>query len=82
MNLRTITAVFGMALIMAVLAGPAGAATDYNLQNDWNNISNPNGPWEYLQGSNVLPPQPVGPIGAPSFAPGYVWGNFPALLVY
>ena len=46
MNLRTITAVFGMALIMAVLAGPAGAATDYNLQNDWNNISNPNGPWE------------------------------------
>jgi hypothetical protein len=33
----------------------APAATTYDLKTDWSDQANPNGPWSYRQGSNVLP---------------------------
>jgi len=47
------------AIGLAALAGMADAATlTYNLTNDWQNNSNPNGAWTYAQGSSPLPYQP------------------------
>jgi hypothetical protein len=47
------------ALILAAAAlavsARAGAATVYDLNSQWSNASNPNGPWALLQGATPLP---------------------------
>jgi hypothetical protein len=39
--------------------GHAGAATIYDLTTDWSDSANPNGPWAYREGANLLPHVPA-----------------------
>lgn len=69
-----------LALATVSLAGNANA-TIYSLYSDWSNTSNPNPPWEYLQGTTVLPHQYGGvsflfTTAQDYFAPGNAPGNF------
>jgi len=42
-------------LILALSPRPAAALTIYDLTFDWSDSTNPNGPWAYREGSNLLP---------------------------
>ncbi len=80
-----------IALATAVVAGaalllfaPAANATTYDLNSDWSNTSNPNGPWALLQGNAPLPFVPgwtgINSAWAPSnnngnFLPGWFQAN-------
>ena len=44
--------VFGLLFFSPVVAG---ATTVYNLTTDWSDAANPNGPWSYREGNNLLP---------------------------
>jgi MYXO-CTERM domain-containing protein len=72
----------GMMTLMAVTS--SASTIVYDLQTDWSNSSNPNGPWTYRQGTAALPFQPdlgdacctpTDGIGG-AWAPGQVSGNF------
>lgn len=72
-------------LAISLFFGISGRAdVVYNLSADWSNISNPNGPWTYRQGSSALPLVPGYSFGAsvPGFMPQPAWapsntpGNF------
>jgi hypothetical protein len=66
-------------VVLAMVMAPslAMSATTYDLLSSWSNTANPNGPWEYSQGSTPLPSQTGGIWGSSyAFAPGNVAGNF------
>jgi hypothetical protein len=75
-------------VVSIILMAPSlamSAPTIYNLQNDWSTITNPNGVWAVLQGTNILPYQdgsagdkPLG--GTDYFAPGNQKGTSPGFL--
>ncbi|HYC57291.1 MAG TPA: hypothetical protein VEL28_20335 [Candidatus Binatia bacterium] len=49
---------FVVALLMSLLPVPAiagGLCQSYDVQEDWSETSNPNGPWSYREGTNALP---------------------------
>ena len=73
------SAAFLLSLASAISYAPAVHAVTYNLATDWSTTSNPNGPWEYLRGSTLLPYQPTSCCGlppGPSFAPSAAAGTF------
>jgi hypothetical protein len=50
------SALITIAVAAAAVSGPArAAATVYDLNSQWSNASNPNGPWVLLQGATALP---------------------------
>jgi len=66
-----------LSVIVATSTASANATT-YNLAEDWG-TTNPNGPWSFLQGTNLLPYQssPIGGgINTPGYAPSTSQGNF------
>jgi hypothetical protein len=68
--------VLAVAVGAQLVAATAAMATTWDLRADWSNTSNPNGPWEFLQGVGALPAQSDVAGFGPGFAPGVVAGNF------
>ena len=53
-SVAQICALMGCLLISPSLS-PLSAAVIYDLKTDWSDLTNPNGPWSYREGNNVLP---------------------------
>lgn len=51
----SVTIAVMLALLGAASEGSAGAQTVYDLTTDWSDSANPNGPWAYRQGADLLP---------------------------
>ena len=74
---RNLLLVAALSVIVASSIASANATT-YNLANDWG-TANPNGPWSFLQGTNLLPYQSSNVccgINSPGYAPSINPGNF------
>jgi hypothetical protein len=70
-------------LSLAALGQPARATPVYDLNSDWSNTANPNGPWAYYGGTTLLPYDtnwtPLAPFGGcvqQAFAPGNASGSW------
>lgn len=69
-----------ISVFLGVFCSVANSATVWDLQSDWSDQNNPNGPWSYNQGSAPLPLVPSftwAPIpGQPAWAPSNNPGDF------
>ena len=70
---------FVAGLSLGAIASPGSATPLYDLNSDWSNTANPNGPWAYYGGTTLLPYDanwtPSGCI-LPAFAPGNASGSY------
>ncbi len=66
---RVLAVVFVFLLFCAGFVPAVGAVT-YDLKTDWSDTANPNGPWSFWQGSDLLPNQPD------YFSDGSMWEGF------
>ncbi len=69
---------FQILLTLLLAASSAGVASGqvYDLRNDWSDSANPNGPWAYREGNNLLPQMTLSTnCGACPGGTGLIWTN-------